>query len=139
MTNDPTKSSYEITIKADVIPTLEVTPRSLSFGKIPLGAGAKRTLILQSGNPNYTLDAMNFFGEIKDQLTYSLEETSPPGSKTRKWKLEVASEAGDGMGLVHPEAFASQAGSRRGANGKIDSKHRDRRDECKRTRRPDCE
>ena len=94
MTNDSEKQSHEIIIKAEVIPTLEVTPRSLSFGKIPLGSGAKRTLILQSGNPNYTMGAMNFFGEIKDQLTYNLKETTPPGSKTRKWKLDVELKPG---------------------------------------------
>ena len=117
VTNDPQKSKHEITIKADVIPTLQVNPRSLSFGKIPLGAGAKRTLILQSGNPNYTMGSMNFFGDLKDQLAYTLEETSPPGSKTRKWKLDIALKPGMAWGW-YTGSLRISGTVMEGANGK---------------------
>ena len=93
-TNDSRKANHEIKIKANVIPTLQVTPRSLSFGKVALGSGAKRTITLQSGNPGYTMNGINVFGDIKDYITYDITETSSPGSTVRKWKMDVELKPG---------------------------------------------
>ena len=98
VTNDAKQPRHQITIKADVVPTLQVTPRSLSFGKISLGDGAKRTLMLQSGNPSYKMNKLDFFGEIKDQITHTLTETSPPGSSMRKWRLDIQLKPGMAWG-----------------------------------------
>ena len=94
VTNDPQKPNHEIKIKANIIPTLQVTPRSLSFGKVELGSGAKRTLMLKSGNPGYTMDGISAYGDIKDHVTYQLEEISTPGTGVRKWKMDVELKPG---------------------------------------------
>ena len=94
VTNDPRQPNHEIKIKAEVIPTLLATPRSLSFGKIDLGSGAKRTVILQSGNPGYTMDGITVNGDLKDHITYDITETTRPGSEKRTWKMDVELKPG---------------------------------------------
>ena len=82
VTNDPRKPNHEIKIKADVIATLQATPDHCPSAD-PHRSGAKRTIMLQSGNPNFAMDEIRVYGDIKDHVRYELRDPAPPGPVRR--------------------------------------------------------
>ncbi len=93
-TNDASKPRREIEIRADVIPTLKADPRSLSFGKVQLGSGAKRVVKLTSGIPNYEMGKVTILGDLKGDLSHSIELVPGTTGDMREWKMTVQLASG---------------------------------------------
>ena len=90
LTNDVTNPSQEIKIKANVISSVTVTPPALSFGRIALNEGAKRTLTISAPNESFKIGDVMIFGDLKDKTKLTLNRTSAEGAVPKTWKVDVS-------------------------------------------------
>lgn len=88
-TNDSASPVQNISINATVTSTVSHTPKSLSYGLIPLGSAGAKSLTLTSQNPTFQPTTARVSGQLGKYADARIIETSSPGSAVRSWKVEV--------------------------------------------------
>ena len=87
-TNDPRNPIQNITITANVKGSVTVTPRSLSFGVVPLDSGTQRQVVLTADNETYAPQSVSFFGQLAPYASGELRR-QPNANGKPSWRIEV--------------------------------------------------
>ena len=88
-TNDSLNPVQTISITADVTGTVTVSPRSLSFGVVPLNVGSVGTIVLTAEKSTFKPGKTTVFGQLKDHATVHVTETTNPGDPKPSWRVDV--------------------------------------------------
>jgi hypothetical protein len=91
-TNDATNPVQTISINAVVTSTVSYTPKSLSFGVIPLKSGSAKTVVLTSENDSYKPTTVRVSGNLSKYADAKIIKTTAPGARTHSWKVEVVTK-----------------------------------------------
>ena len=91
-TNDATNPVQTISINATVTSTVSHNPKALSFGVIPLGSGAAKSVVLTSEDDSYKPTTTRVSGNLSQFAEATIIKTTSPGSKVQSWKVEVVTK-----------------------------------------------
>ncbi|MDG2030980.1 MAG: DUF1573 domain-containing protein [Phycisphaerales bacterium] len=91
-TNDATNPVQTISINATVTSTVKYTPKSLSFGVIPLKNGAAKSVVLTSEDDSYNPTTVRVSGNLSKYADATITKTTVPGSSIQSWKVEVVTK-----------------------------------------------
>jgi hypothetical protein len=91
-TNDATNPVQTISINATVTSTVNHTPKSLSFGVIPLQSGSAKSVSLTSEDESYKPTTVRVSGNLSKYADATIIKTTVPGSIIQSWKVEVVTK-----------------------------------------------
>ncbi|MCH2161785.1 MAG: DUF1573 domain-containing protein [Phycisphaerales bacterium] len=88
-TNDPNQPITNLAIKANVLGTMNASPRTFRLGTIPLGKPYKTSSIISAEDPRYVPTSVSLLGDIAEHGTASLTEITPEGAALRSWRVDL--------------------------------------------------
>ena len=89
VSSDPLVPVTAVTLNANVIPTLEAEPRYLALGRVAYGEPHTGSIDLTALADDCTLTDVSFTGDITDQATASITDTTPEGTRRSSWRVDV--------------------------------------------------
>lgn len=89
VSSDPLVPVSTVTLKANVVPTLEAEPRYLAFGRVTYGEPHSRSIEIKALADDCKLTDVSLTGNIADHANATITDTTPEGDRRGTWRVDV--------------------------------------------------
>ena len=89
VSSDPLVPVAAVTLKANVIPTLQAEPGFLAMGRVAYGEPQTGVIEIAALADDCQLTNVSFTGELADHATATITETTPEGTQEGSWIVDV--------------------------------------------------